>query len=69
MLVPRDSAQDSGPPGVENYYVAIDQNHADLPKFSDRHDSNYRLLRGYMEDMWRDAEVSIQLRFGTRRGY
>ena len=64
MLVTRDSAQDSCPPGLKHDHVSIDKDHADLPKFSP-HDSDYQLLKGHMEDMWRDAVVNIQLRFGS----
>lgn len=65
VLVPRDSAQDSCPPGLKHDYVSMNQNHADLPKFSEPRDSDYQLLKGHIDDMWRDAVVNVQLRFGT----
>lgn len=65
MLVSRDSAQDSCPPGLKHDYVSMDKDHADLPKFIDPRDSDYQLLKGHIEDMWRDAVVNVQSRFGS----
>ncbi|KAH7317172.1 hypothetical protein B0I35DRAFT_268011 [Stachybotrys elegans] len=70
VLVPRDSAQGSCPPELNHNHssLAMNQNHSDLPKFRGPHDSDYRLLARYLHNLWKNAVVDVQSRFGPE-GY
>lgn len=42
VLVTRDSALGSCPPGLKHSHMSINQNHVDLPKFRSPHDNDYQ---------------------------
>ena len=65
VLVTRDSAMDSCPPGLNHDCIPMNQNHADLPKFEGPHDYNYQLLSKFLTDFWKEAAGNVQLRFCT----
>lgn len=65
VLVTRDSALDSCPPGLKHSHMSMNQNHVDLPKFRSPHDSDYQLLIMYLNEFWREAVYDVQMRFGS----
>ncbi|OCK74812.1 hypothetical protein K432DRAFT_309928 [Lepidopterella palustris CBS 459.81] len=69
ILVPRDSAVDSCPPGPRHDELGFNQNHSDLPKFSSPHEHDYRSVDYFLDDFRRDAVRVIQARFGNEGMY
>lgn len=67
VLVTRESATDTCPPGLNHHCIHVNQNHADLPKFEGPHDCEYQLLSVYLNRLWKEADRCIQWRLGTER--
>lgn len=58
---------DNAPESISLYTRQMNRNHADLPKFENRHDLNYKNLAMELERFWRNAIDDVRLRITDRR--
>ncbi|KAL7970871.1 hypothetical protein HDV63DRAFT_372603 [Trichoderma sp. SZMC 28014] len=63
ILVTRESAQGHYSQQVPHSDISFNQNHADLPKFINKYDENYRAIKPFLTECYNEALEVIRKRF------